>query len=93
MIPDLLIMTEFSEKYFFCLLIMLKRKLDKCYFIDNGIYFMHRRNVLRKYQYASYVFCAYGLKKRGIDLDAGILNAGLAYLSQLIEKSQRIVIL
>ena len=92
MIPDLLIMTELSEIFFY-LLNTLQKKLDKCYFIDNGTYFMRRRNLLKKYQDASYVFCAYGLKKRGIDLDAGMLNAGLAYLSQLIEKSQRIVIL
>lgn len=93
MIPNLLIMTEFSEKLLSYLLNTLQKGFCKYYFIDDGTYFMFKRHILKKYHDASYIFCTYGLKKRGMDPDAGMVNAGLAFLSQLIEKSQRIVIL
>ena len=90
--PYLVVITKLPGMLFTDFVDKMRRKFDTFYFIDEGTCYLRCWRLLENQQVGSYVFCSYGLKKRDMHPVTLVINAGLAYLSQLIEKSQHIVI-
>lgn len=86
------IFTKSVEKipqYFFHKL--LKEK-SKFYFLDDSVAFIEKININELDKKKIFIFCSFGLKERGYKFDDRFIIGGLAYLSKLIEESEKLLI-
>ena len=88
-----IVFTKSEEKipqYFFHKLLNEKGKF---YFLYDSVAFSERININELDKKKIFVFCSYGLKKRGYKFDDRFIISGLAYLSKFIEESDNLLII
>jgi hypothetical protein len=71
----------------------LIQKNEKLFFLDDGTLFLLQLSLVKNPEATPYVFCSYGLTKRNLTFNPEVINAGLAYLSQIIENSSHFMVL